>query len=517
MQDIIRRFWHDRRGNIALMGAATMLVVCGFAAFGVDTGSIFLDKRKAQNVADIAAIVAAGDIAHATAAAQAAVVQNNYPAGSLVAVEYGTYVANAALTPQQRFTTAALGPTTNAVRVTVQTSTPLYFGKLLTGNSSYNVTAQATATTTRMASFAIGTSLLTLNGGLLNQVLGSMLGTTLSLSVMDYQALASAQVDAFKFMSALATQIGVTAVTYSQLLAGQIKLPDMVAALLTTQRNANGNNSGTIALTTLSQALTGLTAQLTAQSLINAGPYASMVVGQTPQVAVPVSVLGLLQAMAVIANGTNQISTGLNLSSARYRKRQPAGHDRPATCRHELDDCRRGRRQRLYRPDPDLPTDPVDRQRHGIGRQLAGLCGSRTGERNAQCGAMWNSRHQHLIGHARGVPRHHRRVDRRGDACRHDQFFHQGQSAAGDPRQCSGARDGDRTCTRDNGQQLADQRHVQLRRHPGDERQDSEHHLVSVVADIEPAWQPDLERQCAWTGSRARRPRPTGFQYHCWR
>lgn len=314
MQDIIRRFWHDRRGNIALMGAATMLVVCGFAAFGVDTGSIFLDKRKAQNVADIAAIVAAGDIAHATAAAQAAVVQNNYPAGSLVAVEYGTYVANAALTPQQRFTTAALGPTTNAVRVTVQTSTPLYFGKLLTGNSSYNVTAQATATTTRMASFAIGTSLLTLNGGLLNQVLGSMLGTTLSLSVMDYQALASAQVDAFKFMSALATQIGVTAVTYSQLLAGQIKLPDMVAALLTTQRNANGNNSGTIALTTLSQALTGLTAQLTAQSLINAGPYASMVVGQTPQVAVPVSVLSLLQAMAVIANGTNQISTGLNLS-----------------------------------------------------------------------------------------------------------------------------------------------------------------------------------------------------------
>lgn len=314
MRQMIRRFWLDRRGNIALMSATTMLMVCGFAAFGVDTGSVFLDRRKAQSVADLAAIVAAGDLAHATAAAQAAVVNNNYPAGSLVAVEYGTYVASAALTPQQRFTTAVLGPTTNAVRVTVKTKTPLYFGKILTGNDSYDVSTSATATTTRMASFAIGSSLLTLNGGLLNQILGNMLGTTLSLSVMDYQALLSAKVDAFKFMSALATQIGVTGVTYDQLLAGQIKLPDLVAALLTAQRNANGNNSGTIALTTISQALAGLTTKLTAQSLIDAGPYGSMTVGQTPQVAVPVSVLSLLQAMAAISNGTHQIAAGLNVS-----------------------------------------------------------------------------------------------------------------------------------------------------------------------------------------------------------
>lgn len=315
MRQIIGRFRRDRRGNIAISGAVMMLAMCGFAAFGVDVGSIFLDQRRTQSAADLAAIVAAANLSNAVNAATAAVVDNNYPANSLVAVEYGTYVADSTLSPQQRFTTAAgPGPGINAVRVTLQTQTPLYFGKMLVGSNSINVRAQATAATSAMASFAIGTQLLSLNAGLLNQLLGSLLGTTLSLSLMDYQALLAAQVDAFQFMSALATQVNVTGVTYNQLLAGQVKLPDLVSALLTAQRNANGNNSATIALSNISQALTGITSKFTAQALLNPGPYGSMVTGSTPQVAVPVSLLDMLTAMAVIANGTNQIATGLNLS-----------------------------------------------------------------------------------------------------------------------------------------------------------------------------------------------------------
>jgi len=315
MRRTIRGFRRDRRGNIAVSGALMMLVMCGFAAFGIDIGSIFLDQRRTQSAADLAAIVAASNINNAVNAATAAVVDNNYPANSLVAVEYGTYAANAALSPQQRFTAAAgPGPGTNAVRVTLQTQTPLYFGKVLVGGNSVNVRATATAATTGMASFAIGSQLLSLNAGLLNQILGSLLGTTLSLSVMDYQALLNAQIDAFQYMSALATQVNVTGVTYNQLLAGQMKLPDLVAALLATQRAANGNNSATLALSSINQAVVGLTSKFTAQALMNPGPYGGLVAGQAPQVAVPVSVLDILTAMAVISNGTNQIATGLNLS-----------------------------------------------------------------------------------------------------------------------------------------------------------------------------------------------------------
>lgn len=157
MRRLIRRFLHDQRGNIAMMGVASMLVVCGFTAFGVDIGLIFLDQRRTQSTADLAAIVAASNLGNATNAATATVVKNNYPADSLVAVEYGTYVADATLPPQRRFTAVAgPGPTTNAVRVTLQTRTPLYFGKLLIGSDSFNVRASAVAATTTMASFAIG-------------------------------------------------------------------------------------------------------------------------------------------------------------------------------------------------------------------------------------------------------------------------------------------------------------------------------------------------------------------------
>ncbi len=297
------------------MGAASMLTVCGFTAFGIDIGSIFLDKRKTQSVADLAAIVAASDPTKATNAAKAALLQNNYPADSLVAVEYGTYVADATLAPKQRFTVAAgPGPTTNAVRVTVQTRTPLYFGRLLVGSSSYDVRASATAATTAMASFAIGSRLASLNGGVLNQVLGTLLGTTLSLSVMDYNALLGAKVDAFSFLSALATQVNLTAGTYDQLLAGEVKLPDLIAALLNAQRSANGNDAATIALSKVSQAVTGLLGKIIPQGLIDPGPYAVLQAGQKPLFGVSVSVLDLLSAIAVLGNGTHQIATGLSLN-----------------------------------------------------------------------------------------------------------------------------------------------------------------------------------------------------------
>jgi uncharacterized membrane protein len=312
MRSLLTLFLRDRRGNIAIMSAVCMVMLMGFAALGVDVGSIFLDKRRTQSAADIAAIVAAGDIAHANNAATAAVVKNNYPANSLVAVEPGSYVANAALTPQQRFTAAATPA--NAVRVTLQTKTPLYFGKVLVGTDQFDVRASAIATTTAMASFAIGSRLASVNGGLLNQLLGTMLGTSLSLSVSDYNALISANIDAFSFLSALATQINVSGVTYSSLLSDQIKVSDLVAALLSTQRTANGNNAATAALSSVNTSLNGVTRKITPTTLIDPGPYSLLMTGQTPKVGVPVSVFNILSAIAEISNGTHQITAGLSVN-----------------------------------------------------------------------------------------------------------------------------------------------------------------------------------------------------------
>jgi uncharacterized membrane protein len=308
MRNLLRRFSADERGNIAIMSAASLLLVIACTALGIDVGSIFADKRRTQSAADLAAIVAASDLTNASRAAAATVAKNNYPPDSLVAVEPGVYKANASLTPQQRFVAAATPA--NAVRVTMQTKTPLYFGKVLTGESQWKLNATAIASTTQLATFAIGSRLASLNGGLLNSLLGGMLGTTLSLSVMDYNALLGAKVDAFDFLSALATRLNLTGVTYDTLLSSNIKVADIVAALAT----ANGNNGATSALASVSSAVTGLTNKVVPKSLIDLGPYSNLTVGQKPKVGASVSAYDLLSATASLANGANQIAAGLNLS-----------------------------------------------------------------------------------------------------------------------------------------------------------------------------------------------------------
>jgi uncharacterized membrane protein len=235
------------------------------------------------------------------------VVQNKYPANALVSVELGTYTANSAIAPAARFVTPAVGAA-NAARVTLNTQTPLYFARYITGANQYTIKTQAVATSTAVASFSIGSSLLSVNGGLINAMLGGMLGTSLSLSVMDYQSLASARIDAFDFMSALATRVNLTGVTYDSILTSNLKVSDLIAATLSAQQTDNGASSATTALSTISQAVTGLSSKISPSSLIDLGPYNDLTVGQTPKTSFSVSALDLLSAIAEVANGTNQIA-----------------------------------------------------------------------------------------------------------------------------------------------------------------------------------------------------------------
>lgn len=303
----LRRFMADRSGNVALLTAGCFLMLIGFAAIGVDVGSIFADRRKAQSVADLAAIVAASDLGHANLAAAATVSRNNFPPSSLVAVELGAYKADASVSPQRRFTPAAVPA--NAVRVKLKTQTPLFFGKVLTGEASFDIGTTAIAATTQLTTFAIGSRLASLNGGLLNALLGGMLGTSLSLSAMDYQALVDAKINMFDFLSALATRASLTGISYDALLSSNLKIIDVVAALQTSVSGGSAN----AALATISSSLAGLSTRILLRSLIDTGPYGSMTAGQIPKAAVNVAALDILSAAAQIANGSHQIATGVNL------------------------------------------------------------------------------------------------------------------------------------------------------------------------------------------------------------
>jgi uncharacterized membrane protein len=311
--ELLRRFHNDQQGSFVIMSAGLMALMIGCAGLAVDLGTIYADRRKTQSTADLAAIMAAANLSNAVNAATATVTQNKYPASAVVKVEAGTYTANGAIAPRARFVTPAVG-SANAARVTLNTRSPLFFARYLTGQRSFTIKATATASTTAAASFSIGSRLLSVNGGALNALLGSLLGTSISLSVMDYNSLISAKIDALDFLKALAVRVNLTAVTYDTLLNANIKVGDIIAAALSTQQSTNGANPASTALSTISQAVASSSTKISAGKLIDLGPFANLTVGQRPQVGASVSIFDLINAVAQISNGTHQIATNVDLN-----------------------------------------------------------------------------------------------------------------------------------------------------------------------------------------------------------
>ena len=311
MLALIRRFRNDKRGNIAIMAAGGLVLAISLAAFGVDLGAVSIDRRKNQAAADIAAIVAASNIQNASLAVSFALKENNIPSDSLEGVELGVYSANAGVSPSARFikSTPAIA---NAARVTLKSASPLYFGQFLTGSNHVDIRTTATAATTAFSSFSIGSRMLSINGGILNSMLGAMLGANLQLSVLDYQALLGARVDLFDFMGALATRVDLKTLTNDQLLATNLKATDILAAVINTQPSAN---AATTALTRIATALSGSSKKILASDLIGLGPYSGLTAGVKPALgaSVSVSLFDLVSAVAGLVGRSSTAPLSLDL------------------------------------------------------------------------------------------------------------------------------------------------------------------------------------------------------------
>ncbi|OWK22361.1 hypothetical protein AJ88_08745 [Mesorhizobium amorphae CCBAU 01583] len=58
----IGRLVADRRANFAIMTAVSAPVALALAAFAIDEGALFNERRAAQSIVDLAAITAAANI-----------------------------------------------------------------------------------------------------------------------------------------------------------------------------------------------------------------------------------------------------------------------------------------------------------------------------------------------------------------------------------------------------------------------------------------------------------------------
>lgn len=216
-----RPFTTDERGGVAIMAATAGGLFCVLAAIVVDMGSLALDGRTLQGAADLAALSAARDLDRAETAARATAEAN---VGAVaIQVVTGLYVADPAIAPQERFAPAVASP--NAARVTLSQASPLFFGRWILGKDSILLTRTATAAIEvdpPRAMFSIGSRLASLDGGVANALLSGLTGSTVSLSVMDYNQLVDARVNLLGFSNALATDLGLQIGDYDTLLAHEV-------------------------------------------------------------------------------------------------------------------------------------------------------------------------------------------------------------------------------------------------------------------------------------------------------
>lgn len=299
----IARFLADVRANVVTLFAAGAPVLLGLAAFAIDEASLHLEKRRLQSVADLAAIHAAGDPANAAQQVRLSLRDAGYdPLPETIIVQTGHYAPDPSLAPAERFAPDT-GPI-NAARVTLRREGTVHFASLF-GFPPPLIGVVATASATPMAGWSIGSRLASLNGGVLNAVLGGLLGTELSLSLLDYNAIADVDISLLDFLDALAGEVDLEVGTYSELLDADISLGAIAAAIA----SASGGNAVLVHLA----GRVDETLSVDMARLIVADGLAGLALGTSAAVEASVDALGLLSAAALVADGNRHI--GLELGA----------------------------------------------------------------------------------------------------------------------------------------------------------------------------------------------------------
>lgn len=321
----MRRLAKARRGGVGVMVAAGMPVLIGMAAFAVDLGAMQLDTRRLQGMADAAALAAAsGDSANAQKAAEAAVAAARFPRAVTTRVTGGTYRADPTIAPSARFTPTS--GSADAMRVELASTSPTFLAAIF-GRSNVAIGRQATAARQRYASFSVGSRLASLDGGILNAYLSALTGSNVSLSVMDYNALAGADVDLLRYLPILRTKANLQAATFGDVLKSNVTTPQALDALASAL-SADGKPQASNAIKALLNITGGRSISLAA--LLDAGPLASQSEGGTGMVRV--DTLALVTAMLQLGSPQRQVSLdlGANLPGLTSTRVTLAVGERPA-------------------------------------------------------------------------------------------------------------------------------------------------------------------------------------------
>lgn len=323
----LRRFAADQRGAFAVLAAILLPVSFLVAALAVDLAMLSLEKRRARAAVDLAAIVAAQNLADAEKAARTILSLNGHEtvtevelgnlapeeeeatkAKARVKVERGAYARDAGTAKAMRFREG--GAPRNAARVTMRKTGRYYFAAGLFPPPVYEVSAVASAQ--EIAAFSVGSRLARLNGGVANKLLSALTGSEVSLSLLDYNALLDAEVGLFSFLDALAFDLDLVSGRYAHVLAAEPTLGEALNALA---KAAEGEGAGAAsrALFRLADAASAGARRIDLARVVDLGPLAEIAVGGGESQGMPAKarVMDILFANAVVANGERLIDLDL--------------------------------------------------------------------------------------------------------------------------------------------------------------------------------------------------------------
>ncbi|OPA95291.1 hypothetical protein BFW87_14710 [Pseudomonas fluorescens] len=318
------RLGSRQRGAIGLMAAATLSLALIFLLLAVDSGRLYLEKRKLQSIADTSALEAAGlggQCGNATTAntyATQNATRNGFVAGGARAlvVTCGTVSTNAGKT--RVFTPDAAK--SEAIRVvashTVMSSIAngiwnLFSGVPIAAQTVLSATAVA-AVAPPVAQLTIRSSLATVDSTkspLLNLAIGNLLGGSLTLTAAGWNGLLQTNVNLLSYLDQLAINLNVTAGDYDALLNTAVSATQLIdAAVKVLQRNG-------AAVTAVVNDVLSIEAIAPNTKLLTVGDLIDIASG-TPTAALNTNVqlFQLLEAVAQLSSSKSAVSAGVQVS-----------------------------------------------------------------------------------------------------------------------------------------------------------------------------------------------------------
>ncbi|MCF4166899.1 pilus assembly protein TadG-related protein [Zavarzinia compransoris] len=244
----------DERGAAAIILAIALPLLILATAFVVDLGYGYFEKQRLQDALDLAAMSAARELdggaderGRARTAAVATLDDNGFDVAAIDRMLFGRYRAGRPV--GSRFQAEAdTGTSPNAVQIQGVSSSPRFFSRMI-DDGDLGVDAVSTAMTTgRLAVVRIGSGLAELKGGLLNAILGALLGGNVDLTVLDYNGLLGANIELLSFLDEYAIRVGLEAGDYDGLLSADVSVLGVLGVVADIAHNAYDGDPTAIAL-----------------------------------------------------------------------------------------------------------------------------------------------------------------------------------------------------------------------------------------------------------------------------